>query len=650
MKLLSLLVIVSCGLSAQQTVATGIIVRPNAAGTAGGYINIYNAAATAAAQIRIQGGASAIEINGMPSSNGNIIFNPGNVSTKSSVHVISPSGNTSDPSLILWAGGTGTSSNGLQLKLSNGSTLFNLDFSDSGNPTYSALSGTSHKFSAASGLIAAVTIVNSTGTVGLSSESIYPTVGSTYDNGNTSSRWLNTASVNSDFTNLTVSGLGTGALKVASGVVSLVTGTSSNCVHVDGSSAACPGGGGTAPFIDTTAILYSVATPANTLTASLAGLTAARTWTLPDYDMVPAATNHTQTFSANQTLAADLLADANTRKLGDSTPFYQVMANRFEGACSGCTSAVNYMSTRKFQLYDYSGFNAFWYFQAIASPGAGELDIIDNAGVTQAVITQSAISLNLKTTITGTSSGSLYSATVRDTGASPGINFYSGTTTKRGSLSSGATAAFSFQDGSDTHIFTGFQATGNVQVGSTSDQGFKFYVNGTTKSAGNVTIAPQAGFGQRAAIFDNNGVVQVGSTDFIPNTRTISTTSPLGGGGDLSANRTLTCTTCVTGVSGTSPISSSGGTTPAISCSTCVTTAGGQSISGTTTLSTLSVSTAATINSLLTVNGGNVDIDSGQTYSVNGSFFGQDYTGGINVGTSTLFFKSGILYACTGTC
>ena len=50
------------------------------------------------------------------------------------------------------------------------------------------------------------------------------------------------------------------------------------------------------------------------------------------------------------------------------------------------------------------------------------------------------------------------------------------------------------------------------------------------------------------------------------------------------------CTGCgsggVTSVSGTSPVVSSGGTTPAISCSTCVTTAGGQSIAGTTTFNT----------------------------------------------------------------
>lgn len=47
-------------------------------------------------------------------------------------------------------------------------------------------------------------------------------------------------------------------------------------------------------------------------------------------------------------------------------------------------------------------------------------------------------------------------------------------------------------------------------------------------------------------------------------TRTISTSSPLGGGGDLSLNRTLTCATCVTNVTASGNLSSSGGTTPAI--------------------------------------------------------------------------------------
>lgn len=54
-----------------------------------------------------------------------------------------------------------------------------------------------------------------------------------------------------------------------------------------------------------------------------------------------------------------------------------------------------------------------------------------------------------------------------------------------------------------------------------------------------------------------------GSAPVLP-TRSINTTSPLDGGGDLSTDRTLTCTTCVTTVTASGNLSSSGGTTPAI--------------------------------------------------------------------------------------
>jgi hypothetical protein len=50
-------------------------------------------------------------------------------------------------------------------------------------------------------------------------------------------------------------------------------------------------------------------------------------------------------------------------------------------------------------------------------------------------------------------------------------------------------------------------------------------------------------------VFNNvtiNGTCIGCSTGSVPTTRTISTTSPLGGGGDLSADRTFTCTTCAT--------------------------------------------------------------------------------------------------------
>lgn len=82
----------------------------------------------------------------------------------------------------------------------------------------------------------------------------------------------------------------------------------------------------------------------------------------------------------------------------------------------------------------------------------------------------------------------------------------------------------------------------------------------------NARLTGLSGSGTRCVQSDNNGDLSIA-------------TAACGGG-------------TVTSVTGTSPISSSGGTTPAISCSTCVTTAGGQSISGTTTLSTASIGTA----------------------------------------------------------
>ena len=90
-----------------------------------------------------------------------------------------------------------------------------------------------------------------------------------------------------------------------------------------------------------------------------------------------------------------------------------------------------------------------------------------------------------------------------------------------------------------------------------------------------------------------------GLTSFNSRTGAISLTS-----GDVTGALGFTpATGTVTSVSGTSPISSSGGTSPALSCSTCVTTGGGQTISGTTTLNTLSVSSGgATVTGGITAN------------------------------------------------
>jgi hypothetical protein len=76
---------------------------------------------------------------------------------------------------------------------------------------------------------------------------------------------------------------------------------------------------------------------------------------------------------------------------------------------------------------------------------------------------------------------------------------------------------------------------------------------------------------QLAGISDSNIAAAALSPDRVSGTavtqsRTISTTSPITGGGDFSANRTIACPACVTSVSGTAnEILSTGGATPTLS-------------------------------------------------------------------------------------
>ena len=52
-----------------------------------------------------------------------------------------------------------------------------------------------------------------------------------------------------------------------------------------------------------------------------------------------------------------------------------------------------------------------------------------------------------------------------------------------------------------------------------------------------------------------------------------------------------------------------------------------------------------TLNGLLDVPGGNIQVSSSYTYCVSGGYYGQNVTGGIACGGSTLYFKGGILYS-----
>lgn len=123
-----------------------------------------------------------------------------------------------------------------------------------------------------------------------------------------------------------------------------------------------------------------------------------------------------------------------------------------------------------------------------------------------------------------------------------------------------------------------------------------------TSDFGQIQSAVLAGAGVRCLTSDNSGfisvaggacglVTSVGGTSPISSSGgttptvscptcvvTVTATSPVSSSGGTSPN--ITCPTCVSSVTGSSPISSSGGTSPAISCAICVTTTGIQTITG----------------------------------------------------------------------
>lgn len=136
--------------------------------------------------------------------------------------------------------------------------------------------------------------------------------------------------------------------------------------------------------------------------------------------------------------------------------------------------------------------------------------------------------------------------------------------------------------GTVTVVGSGSLTSTRIVTGGGSQSAQTPSANATVDSGGNLTansVATAAGnpvpFGPTTAAVSNgtcwNSATGLSLKDCgyvpVPASRTISTTAPLAGGGDLTANRTLTCTTCtVTIASGTATLG-----TGAISSGTCAT-------------------------------------------------------------------------------
>lgn len=121
---------------------------------------------------------------------------------------------------------------------------------------------------------------------------------------------------------------------------------------------------------------------------------------------------------------------------------------------------------------DSSTLSDCWRIQAAGASTASTLGIYSPTGT--GLLTLQAIG---RLSYLGTSSGALFPLSIVDTGNGPGINFYRSSGIKAGSILAGIDSPFNVLNQSDASIFTTFQS-GNVQIGNTTDQGYKLYVNG----------------------------------------------------------------------------------------------------------------------------------------------------------------------------
>lgn len=315
-------------------------------------------------------------------------------------------------------------------------------------------------------------------------------------------------------------------------VWTLPTADASGCLQSDGAGAlsisACGGSG--LPVADTTAIVKGSADVTKLLRFEVDGFTTSTTRVLTpqNADYTIAGTNLTNNFSVEQTSTVGW-------KAALASDFGYVAANKIEihNINSGTFWYFTMGSTTNMALRDNSG-NVFMSFQTATSPFS--------------TVINSHFKPNTHNAVDLGQDGSLRwrKLWVVDLDLSGTVTFPSTITTKNVRPEVDSTYAL----GSASFKWTGVYADNVYTPSIIHPSGF---------GAGNIVeianpFQPNSNnvyaLGNSSKRWSKAWVVDIDvsgtATGLVQPTRTISTTSPLGGGGDLSANRTLTCSTCVT--------------------------------------------------------------------------------------------------------
>lgn len=298
----------------------------------------------------------------------------------------------------------------------------------------------------------------------------------------------------------------------------------------------------TFPVVDTTAIISGSADTSKLLRFEIDGFSASTTRVLTpqNADYTIAGTNISNTFSANQTFSANLLWGA------DSTYDIGQTATRPR------TMYIDTVNVEKVEITQTTH-SSHWDLSATSTV----FDFINPSSDSVFQVSDGVPGqIRFKSVIAPWSTG-----TAINIGGDEGVGnprrfntaYLRALDIDNGSL------VFSASSGAIRFGVTPTPATDNLySLGSTGNQWVTFYFKGsivqnTTSridASGNINGASIQVAGTTRINSSGNGVfassATVGGTEVVLQSRTISTSSPLGGGGALSGNLTLTCTTCVT--------------------------------------------------------------------------------------------------------
>jgi len=362
---------------------------------------------------------------------------------------------------------------------------------------------------------------------------------------------------------------------------------------------------GASPFIDTTAILYSAATPANTWTVTLAGLSAARVATPPNSDFTMAGIDITQTFSADQTLGANLLFQTDAfSTIG--TAATRAKDGYFGGVirASSVASGTSFCQTSSGQFYCQTGGSQTFAAArltgqitsaalAVASYRCLRADVNGDISVDSAACGTNPLTTtgDMIYSSSGTTAARLaIGSSGQYLTVSGGVPTWATLTAANTTLSNLGTTAI--------NAALLFSADNSWDIGSAATRANDGFFGGSVRSSNAASSTSYCEFGSSGG---GISCVSGGTTTF-----SVSRTA----GSIVSFPLATGATVCLN--------ANSGGSIGTAASGDCITTAGGQSIAGTTTLSTLSLSTTLTGNASIAPSG-------------TGSYFDTSYnTGGGN--------------------